>query len=119
MADSEYLLNTDTGHDKVTFDIEDSFTALARYSTFSFRRTVTTKPNTQQTESMPEGIWSLDNTTWYPMGVTPPNTSGAQPTFQTYEVDCYCNASTVFIVCTNFTASNQTIYYAVRLIARN
>lgn len=119
MTGSQYIYNTDTGHDKMTFDVEGSFSALARYGVAQPRRTIETITHTQESESLPEGFWSLDNVSWYPMGVTPPDTSGAQPTFQTTEVDCYTDTANIYVACSNYTSSAKTIYYGIRLNSRN
>lgn len=116
---SKFLVASDKPSDKVAAELSDNFTAIARYGVSVPRRTQATPiPHGLDTESVPDGFWSSDNVTWYPMGVTPPNTSGAQPVFQTTEVDAYADETNLYVYCSNYTASDVTIYFAVRLMAR-
>lgn len=113
MAITDFLDNTDTPSDKISTAVQGSFSALARYGAFQPRRTIATIPHGLTYEILPDGVWSINGTDWYPFGVTPPNTSGAQPTFQTTEVDVYADATNIYVVCSNYTSSAATINYIV------
>ena len=114
----DFLDTSDAPSDKIGAPQTGSFSALARYGSFQPRRTVATVPHTFAGERVPDGIWSRDQVSWYPFGVTPPDTSGAQPTFQTTEVDVCMDASNIYVICSNYTASAVTIYYIVEPYSR-
>lgn len=118
MATQEFIDDSDHPSDKIPLLIQGSFSALARYGASQPRRTVKPEPHGQDFESMPDGIWSRNGTDWYPFGVTPPDTSGATPTFQTTEVDVNIDATNVNIVCSNYTALAATIFYIVEIYAK-
>jgi len=112
---TDLIITTDSPPDKITLSpTTGSFSAPARYSSFSPRRTATTVNHTIDTPSMPELWWSSDNSTWYPAGVSPVDTSSGTPTFQTLDVDAYFGSTSYTVVCSNWTASAATIYYIIR-----
>jgi hypothetical protein len=120
MAVTDFLDNSDTPSDKVAVPpLAGSFSALARYGAFSPRRTVEPVAHGLDYEVMPDGIWSINEVDWFPFGVTPPDVSGAQPTFQTTEVDVYADGTNVYVVCSNYTASAATIHYVVELYSKD
>lgn len=112
------VLNTDYPLDKVLETYEGSFIALARYGAFQPRRTDNPVPHSAGSFCLINGVYSIDNSTWYPFGVVEADTSGSLPSFQTVEVSAYCTDSHVVIQASNYLSSSSTIYYALQLIAR-
>jgi hypothetical protein len=119
MASQDFLENSDTPNDKIPVRFSGSFSAPARYGLGSPRRTVHSFAHGLDYECLPDGIWSPDGVKWYPMGVVPANTSGAQPSFQTTEVDVYFGPTNVFVVCSNYNTSAADINYVVELYSRD
>jgi len=120
MDGTDFLSTTDYPSDKLTpTSIASSFTALARYGNLEPRRTILTIEHQLTYEVMPDGVWSKDAVTWYPFGLPPPDTSGAQPVFQTTDVDVYADLTNFYVVCTNHTASNVNIYYAIESYSKD
>lgn len=119
MAITDFLDNSDAPSDKIAKTLpQGSLSALARYGVGQPRRTIATIAHGKTYEVMPDGVWSINGVDWYPFGVTPPNTSGAQPTFQTTEVDVYADETNIYVVCTNYTASAADINYIVELYSK-
>lgn len=118
MDGSDYLSTTDYPSDKLPIQLTGSFVVVAHNSAFSPRRTSDTKAHGQTVECMPQGIWSIDGAIWYPMGVTPPDTSSGLPRFQTTEVDVYCDEVNIYVMCSNWTSGTPTIQYVVDLYTK-
>jgi len=120
MAIQDFLDTSDAPSDKLMkTGVPGSFSAAARYGAFQPRRTIWPVAHGLSFESMPDGVWSSNGSNWYPFGVTPPDTSGAQPTFQTTEVDVYVDETNFYVVCTNYTAGAVTINFLVDLVSRS
>jgi len=118
MAIQDFLDTTDAPSDKIPRTVPGSFVANARYGSFQPRRTVVTIAHGLTFDVMPDGVWSSNGVNWYPFGVTPPDTSGAQPTFQTTEVDVYADETNFYVACANYTAGTPTISYVVELTSK-
>lgn len=116
MNPSNMLLISDAPPDKVVIDeISGSFSAAARYSAFSPRRTdhSIAFPETFDFDVLPDGVWSMNGTTWMPIGVDIAQVRDGFLNFQNYETNLVARSTDFVITCSNWTGTAQTIYYRV------
>jgi hypothetical protein len=111
-----FLLNTNYPLDKVLKLMSDSFTVDARYSASEARRTVKSTAHGLGDYCLIAGIYSYDNTEWFPLGVNKVIISGS-PIFDTVAVSAYSTDTDVVVVASNNMASSYTIYYKLELMA--
>lgn len=115
----ELFLSTDYPQDKVLETFTGNFSAGARYGSFSPRRTSELLLHSVGDWALVNGAYSLNGSTWYPLGVNIADTSGAIPTFQTVEVNAYCTVTNLVVQASNWTTSARTVYYAIQLLSRD
>ena len=120
MNPNNFILSTDFPLDKVLETMTGVFSAGARYGSFSPRRSSDPRLHTIRDCGLVVGTYSIDaGTTWYPFGVRVSDTSTAIPTFQTVEVNAYCDTEKVEVQASNWTTSARTIQYALAILARD
>lgn len=119
MEPRKLSVSTDYPQDKVLDSFSGSFSAGARIDEFTPRGTSSVISHNIGSWGLIIGSYSIDNSTWYPLGVTRAAIVSGRPTFQTQEVNAYCTDTDIGIVCTNYTSSSVTIYYAIQVISRD
>lgn len=119
MNPNNLYLTTDFPQDKQLEPVTGSFSVGARFAVFQPRRAEDAKNHNVGDWALPWGSYSLDNTTWYPLGVPSADTSVFPPAFQTVEVTAYCTDTQIVVQASNYTASSKTIYYALELMSRD
>ena len=115
MSEADFIFISDNPPDKVVLQpITGNFTAISRISQFEARRTTHTFTIPQPDDVViPDGVWSLNGSDWIPLGVDVERIRDGDIYFQNFDVNIYLSGDTVRVVCSNWTDSNQTIYYSV------